>query len=133
MELKKLQELYLNGLKEEGYKGEVSGDDDIGFTYQGGKYWITPYENDPEFFQVSSYYKWSLEDNAEKIKVLLAFNTVNKEKKLAKIYINADFDLICVTVGFFVKEPKDFIANLSRSLGMIQGMMDSFVDEMKKE
>jgi hypothetical protein len=132
MEKKELQDIYLNALKEEGYKGEIEEDGDIGFKFEGERYWITPDEKDADFFDLYNIGKWDFKDDADKIKGLRALNEVNQTKKLVKIYMN-DEGCICTNVGFFVKETKDFILHFTRSLGMIQGAIDSFIEEMEKE
>jgi len=55
-------------------------------------------------------------------------------KKLQDIYLGAlrEEGVIGVNV-VFCQEQKDFIVYLSRSLGMIQGAINSFVEEVEKE
>jgi hypothetical protein len=133
MEKKELDNIYLNLLKEEGYKGEVDEDGDIRFKYEGETYWITPDEDDSEFFDLYFAGNWEFEDDGDKIKGLHAVNTVNRGKKLVKMHMDGENDLLFVHAGFFVQEPKDFIRYFSRSLGMIQGAINLFVEEMEKE
>ena len=131
MEHKELQNIYLNSLKAEGYAGEAAEDGDISFKFEEEQYWITPDEDDLEFFDLYFLGSWDFKDEADKIKGLRTLNTVNQTIKLVKVQMNDD-GIICFSAGFFVNEPKEFVNYLSRSLSMIQSAVSSFVEEMEK-
>jgi tetratricopeptide (TPR) repeat protein len=133
MELKELQSMYLDLLKEEGYKGKVDEDGDITFKYEGETYLIALYEKDPEFFRLHYGCHWGFKDDGDIIKGLRAVNTINRSRKLVQMHMDGENGLIFVDVEFFVKEPKDVVRYFSRSLGMIQEAIDAFIEEWEKE
>ena len=132
MTKKELQDLYLDGLRDEGYKGEVDDDGDVMFKYEGNKYWIDPDEDDPGIFNLNYYGNWDFNDDDDIIKGLRSLNIVNRVMKVVKMSMN-DKGLLCVNAGFFVQDPKNFTNHLTRSLGMIQTAISTFVEEMEKE
>ncbi|MDR2194429.1 MAG: YbjN domain-containing protein [Treponema sp.] len=133
MEMKELQSMYLDLLKEEGYKGNIDEDGDIAFKYEGKTYWIIIDEEEPEFFALYYGSIWGFQDDGDILKGLRAANAINKNKRLIKMYIDEEEDSIGVDVELFVQEPKDFVSYLLRSLCMIQETIYSFSRDMEKK
>ncbi|MDR2194430.1 MAG: YbjN domain-containing protein [Treponema sp.] len=133
MEMKELQHMYLDLLKEEGYKGNIDEDGDITFKYEGETYWIIIDEEEPEFFELYYVGNWKFKDDDDIVKGLRAVNAINRSKRLIKMHMNEKNGSVGVDVELFVQEPKDFVSYLSRSLFIIQGAIDSFIEDMEKE
>ena len=133
MTKEELQHLYLDYLKEEGFKASVDEEGDIEFKFEGDKYILFVEEKDLEYFRIQSGYGFEFKTDEDKIKSLQVLNSVNYEYKLGKICVDIDEELVIVETGFFLVKPDDFKLFFKRCLGIIQGMISDFSDRVNEE
>lgn len=74
-------------LFQEGYWNEIDKDGDVHFKYDGKHMYFTP-DDDPTFFRLSMPGIYKLENN--RVKVLEACNTINRNYKVLKAFLNND-------------------------------------------
>jgi hypothetical protein len=129
---KELQALYLDYLKDEGYKGEVDEDGDISFKYEGGAYWIFVDAEDEKYYCVAFPCFWKLETEEEKMKALLVANSVNGQYKCGKVFLVGENEDVTAQIDLFLTDINDFKIFFRRTLGILQEMVKDFVDEMNK-
>jgi hypothetical protein len=129
---KELQGLYLGFLRDEGYKGELDDDGDISFKYEGGFYYIFVDAEDEKYFHMVCPYFWKLEEEEEKLKALRAVNLVNRQYKCGKLFLIKEEKNVTADIGVFFNDVSEFKVFFYRLIGIIQAMVNDFVEEMKK-
>ena len=104
----KLQRMYSDYLKAEGYVPEVDSDGDVRFKREGKVYFISvqEIEDDPEFFRVVLANIWEIENDQDKMKVLAAADHSNSNSKVCKIYTVENY--VWASVELYVGKPEDF-------------------------
>ena len=124
--------MYLACLRDEGYKGEVDNDGDIHFKYEGMDYFILVHEDDEQFHKILFPRFWALETQEEKVKALIASNSMNRQYKNGKVYLVGELENVAASIELFLNDPNDFQKLFSRMMGILQKMVNDFVAEMKK-
>jgi hypothetical protein len=132
MDKKTLQEMYLANLRDEGYKGEIDDDGDILFKYEGMSYFILVREDDESYHSILFPRFWSLENQDDKIKALMAANSMNRQYKNGKIYLVGELEDVSASIQLFLPVASDFKKFFSRMMGILQGMCKEFASEMEK-
>ena len=104
----KLQRMYSDYLKAEGYVPEVDSDGDVRFKREGKVYYISvqEIEDDTEFFRVVLANIWEVENDQERMKVLSAADFSNSSSKVCKIYTVENN--VWASVELYVGKPEDF-------------------------
>ena len=133
MDKKALQDLYLEYLRDEGYKGELDEDGDISFKYEGGFYYIFIDEDDEKYFRIVYPNFWEIESDDERIKALTVTNTVNREYKCGKVLLVGKDDKknTWAEVGVFLSDANEFKLFFTRMIGIIQSMVSDYEQGMK--
>ena len=126
----KLQKIYADYLRSEGFDPSVDNDGDIFFKYQGGNYYIYVYERDPQYFRLVCPNIWKIESPEERSDAALAASKVNASWKLVKVYV-ADWDDVMVSADILIKDPSDFIGFFYRMLEALNDARNDFWNRMR--
>ena len=132
MDKKAMQDFYLDVIREEGYKGEVDNDGDIHFKFEGMSYFIMVREDDETYYSILFPRFWNLESQDEKMKALIVCNSLNSQYKCGKLFAVGELESVSASIQLFLNDINDFKKFFSRILGILKGMVDEFVVEMKK-
>ncbi|HOI00363.1 MAG TPA: hypothetical protein PLE85_07430 [Bacteroidales bacterium] len=127
---KQLQQMYVNFLKDEGYKPEVDDDGDVKFKREGRTYFILVQETDMEFFTIILPNIWEIESEEERAKVIVACDASNAKTKVTKVY--SFKDNVWVTVELFIRQPEDFKGVFARAMNAIDSGAGNFVSKMRE-
>ena len=126
----RLQQMYVDYLKEKGYEPEIDSDGDVRFTREKFNYFVSVPDKDPTYFQVVLFNVWEIESEAERAKVLAACDNANARAKVAKIYTVKDN--VWLSVEAFLNGPEDFKGQFERSLQAIDFAAGCFVERMRE-
>jgi hypothetical protein len=125
-----IQQLYTDYLKAEGYKPEVDADGDVIFKRDGRTYFIQVSEKDPEFFRIVLANIWSVEDEKERAKVLVAADSSNAKSKVSKVHTLRNN--VWVSVEFFFERPEDFKGVFRRAMSALDNGAFNFAINMRE-
>jgi hypothetical protein len=126
-----LQNLYMDYLKNEGYRPEVDSDGDVEFKREGLTYFIVVDPDDPECFRLVLANIWKIDDEAERQKVLASADYSNAKSKVSKVYTVKDN--VWVSIEILVAHPEDFKAVFKRSLSALTNGEQNFTEDMRKD
>jgi len=124
-----LQEMYVDFLTEEGYKPSIDSDGDVVFKKEGRTYFIAVRESDLEYFTIVLPNFWEIENERERLQVLISADAANAKSKVAKVFTIKDNTWAAIEM--FVNDPKDFEDLFARSLRAIDNSVNNFVEKMK--
>lgn len=127
---KQLQKLYSEYLSTEGYRPKVDGDGDVQFKREGRTYFIDVTARDPEFFRVVLANVWSIENEAERSKVLVAADYSNAKSKVSKVATVGDN--VWVSTEVFVASPEDFTGIFKRLMSALDHGVTKFALKMRE-
>jgi hypothetical protein len=124
MNKSELQAMYVNFLREEGYRPEVDKDGDIVFKYEGGTYIVfvdfrIVY---PNFYHIG--------DEVERQKVLRAADYATGSTKVGKVFTVRDRVWGSVELLFSSKE--EFRGVFGRAMRILRTAVMSFVEKMRE-
>ena len=125
----KLQNIYIEHLRMEGYLPSVDVDGDIQFRGSGDNYFIIIDENDLQFFQVYTGFTLgaiSMED------ALNAANYSNRRSKVAKITVSSNGLIASVTAELLLEDPRDFSPVFARALSLIRNAEINFLAQLSE-
>jgi len=125
----KLQNIYLEHLRAEGYLPSVDVDGDIYFKVSGDNYFIIIDESDLQFFQVYTGFTLgavSMED------ALNAANYSNRRSKVAKITISSNGLIASVTAELLLNDPADFSPVFARALSLMRNAEINFLANLSE-
>lgn len=126
-----LQRLYTDYLGEEGYKWEIDTDGDVRFKREGKVYFIQVSDKDPEFFTVVLPNIWPIENEKERLQVLVAADASNAKSKVSKVYTMGDN--VWVSIELFVERPEQFKAVFKRALSALDNGVANFAFKMREQ
>ena len=124
-------DVYVEYLKDEGYKPVIDSDGDVAFKYEGGNYFIIAAEDDPMYFQLLYPNFWEVSDPALLDKVYRAAGQATRETKVAKVYVNRSQDKVSATIEVYIKEPQDCGNFLKRALVAVRHAVKEFISVME--
>ena len=127
-----LQDLYINYLREEGYRAELDSTNRIKFKYEGRPYYLCVTEDDPEFFKVFLPVGCKTDTETEKNKALEAASFVMRRMKSVKICPITD-DQVWISIELFFAQPGDFKPLFGRTLRVLQTSYDSFCKRLSEK
>jgi hypothetical protein len=116
-------------LAKEGYRPEIDADDDIHFKSEGYNYWILG-TDDEQFVQITLPNFWSIEDDDELGRALLAASAVSRGIKIAKVYARGDLADMFITAEQFLARDQDLAVIIDRLIGTVRAARDMFSTEM---
>lgn len=126
----RLAQVYANYLMAEGYQPRVDEEGDLVFKSEGKTYLILIDEDDPNFFQLVFPNFWSVDNEEERHKVLVAANAVNSGIKCVKIQIVRDS--VWAVAELFVSSPEQATAMFERAMRALQAGVTRFTLEIMK-
>jgi hypothetical protein len=134
MDKKKVQKMYRDYLKEEGFKYKIDTDGNIIFWEEDeDEGWGICLQNAAVFFDLFRVGLWEYKDEAEHEKSLKVINEVNTVFNLVKISVEPEGDIVKVHAGFFIHNAEDFKGFFNLGFDLIQKALDAFVEGMQKE
>ena len=124
----RLQDTYMEHLRDEGYVPVIDDDGDVRFKVSGDTYFIIIDENDVSFFQI--YMGFSLGSiNAED--AFTAANISNRRSKVAKVSISPDGNIASITIEMILNDPEGFKFIFARALSLIRNAEGIFRTQLK--
>jgi len=125
-----LQKMYMDYLVTEGYAPKIDPDGDVMFKREGRPYFILVDETDPMYFSVALGL-WSVDTEAEMLKVVLAAHYTNARIKVCKIFTAGK--TVWVGVQIFVASPENFKSTFERSLSAIDSGVAVFTSLLQQK
>jgi len=127
----KFTDMIINYLAEEGYRPKIDEDGDIVFKVEGGTYFVSFDEKDPNFFSIVYPNFWEIESEEERERVLENSSEANAKCKAAKIYVVKDNTF--ATIEMFMESPEQFMGVVERCISALRYGVRTFVDMMRAE
>jgi hypothetical protein len=132
MKLRSLQKLYIDFLKEEGYRPKLAENGAIWFKYEGRKYWLFFHEDDEEYFRIYFSIMYNFDSDEKKSRALKVVNTLNATYKVGKMCVDTDdYDSVSITTDLFLANEDDLKLFFWRCLNIIRTMFSEFEKGMK--
>jgi hypothetical protein len=122
-------QVYLEYLRENGYRPWVDGDGDVVFKYEGKTFLIFVDEDDLSFFRLVFPNFWPIEDEAERVRAWQAATEATASTKVAKVFLVEDD--VWASAELFVGEPSDFEAVFSRCVDAVVAGVNTFATHMR--
>jgi hypothetical protein len=126
-----LQEMYVSYLKEQGYQPSVDSDGDVRFKAEGSTLYIGVDEKDSQSFRIVLPNFWKIESPEEKAKAYEAANSVNRQLKVAKVYIVSKEDRVWADANIYVEKPEDFKRHFPRMVQVLMIGASKFREAMR--
>lgn len=123
-------DMYKNYLTEEGFSPKIDSDGDVVFKYEGKSYCIMVDENDEEFFRLIFPNFWSIENEEERNKVLMAAAYSTARTKVAKIFTVRDDTW--ASIEMFCSPPEAFKIAFRRCVSALQTGVNNFLEKMRE-
>ncbi len=122
--------LYLDHLRDEGFRPGLDGDGDIRFKIEGRTYVILVDERDLGCIRIVYPSFWSVESPSERQLAIEAAERATAETKVAKVYLVGEstwaaFEMLC-------DPPESLKAVFPRAIRTIRAATRNFVERMKK-
>jgi len=120
-------EMYRELLVNEGYAAKIDEDGDVIVRCEGMIFEILITDDD-EFFCLACRDFWSIEDDAERTRVVLAASEVNARIKVAKVYPVRDDTW--ASLQMYCSPPSAVLPVLLRAMGTLRAIISAFRDAM---
>lgn len=121
----------LEHIRTEGYVPTIDDDGDILFKAEGRSYFVILDENDEQFYRLAFPNFWSIDDEAERERVIHAASHATTKTKVAKIFPVKDDTW--ASVELFLSGPEEFNGVFARSLSALQSAVRTFREAMSTE
>ena len=131
MTKKQLQELYMDYLKTQGYKGEVDKEGDVRFKREGGGYFLQVSEDDEQYFRIVYPNFWAVKDEQARVQVVSACERANATVKVAKVFIVEN--RVWASVELLFGDPRGFEPVFERALSTLRAVVKRFGDKMSDQ
>jgi hypothetical protein len=122
--------LYLEFLREEGYRPEIDRDEDIKFKSEGRWHYVMVDRDDPSFVRLVYPNFWSLETAEERQRAIAAAERATAETKVAKVYVVREN--VWAAVEAFCEPQDAFKAVIPRRLRALRTAANVSVKNMKE-
>jgi hypothetical protein len=126
----RLQSMYMDYLRQEGYGPSIDSDGDILFKAEGHSYYIIVTDDDLEFFQILYPNIWKIESEQERRKAGIAASHATRRTKTARVYLNSDGNNVSISAELFLEKPEDFKLFFSRMLRVLTTASSEFEGRM---
>ena len=130
MDKRKLQDMYMDYLRGEGYRPEIDKDGDVLFKYEGGTYFIFVDHEDTQFFRIVYPNFYSIDTEAERQQVLRATDYATGSTKVAKVFTIRD--RVWASVELLLPSPDDFRPVFGRGMRTLRTAVMSFAEKMRE-
>lgn len=114
-------------LSQQGYRPTTDKDGDIMFLKEGARYYIITYEDDPQYYSLARANFFQVNDDAMRLRVITAFNEVNRTTKVAKLSINHGNNHVWATAEQLFGSPEHFTLVLERSISTVDTATRKFI------
>lgn len=131
MNRQQLATMYMEYLQAEGYQPSVDADGDVRFKAEGFTYYIIVDEKDERYFRLLFPNFWSIDDDSELARALLAANYATLATKVAKVYVRDDGKDTSASIELFLDQPEQFKQVFSRCMAALRTSVSTFVEKMK--
>jgi len=125
--VKRLQDKYVQFLKEEGFVPSIDSDGDVSFKYEGDTYYIKPHGNQPLYFRITKYLNH--EDGCS-TKIREAVNHAASARMSVSAYISDDCTQVSITSGNYIANEDDFkyifYSALKATKHAVQDLLDHY-------
>ncbi|MFM7058132.1 MAG: hypothetical protein ACKO2P_14530 [Planctomycetota bacterium] len=119
----------LEHIRSEGYVPTIDNDGDILFKCEGRSYFVILDENDEQFYRLTFPNFWSIEDEAERERVVQASSVATAKTKVAKIFPVKDDTW--ASIELFLSNAEQFNSVFARSLSALQAAVRTFREAMQ--
>ena len=123
-------DLYLEYLREEGYRPELDADGDVKFKHEGRTYYLLVEEEDRPYFRLIAPYFWSIESEEERERALRVMANVNADLKVVKIYPTREDTT--ASVELFLVPIESFRAVFPRCMSLLANAVSRFIQGMRE-
>ena len=126
---KRVQDSYMQFLKEEGFSPSVDEDGDVKFKMEGVTYYMQP-SDDPLYLSVARFLS-----NTEKVhdlKIYDAIDKTNREYKVVKVFLSENYSNLIIKASNYLHEEDDFKHIFYRCLKRIKNGEDLFKETYNK-
>lgn len=124
-----LAAIYVEFLECEGYRPTLDDAGDVMFRCQGRCYFLMVDDDDPAYFRLLLPNFWSIDDDLEHRRALLAAADVTAEIKVAKIYVLGEDTQAAAEM--FLADIHDLPKIFDRALRALQGAVHRFCELMQ--
>lgn len=129
MDKKERAQMYMDYLRSEGFSPQLDQDQDIFFKFEGRTYLILIDERDEEFFRLVFPNFWSIDNEAERVKVEKAALQATADTKVAKVFPVKDN--VWATIELFCLPPDSFKGVFKRGLSALRSAVNTFTEKMR--
>jgi hypothetical protein len=126
-----LQSMYLSYLRGEGYSPRVDDEGDIAFEKNDLNFYILVDEDDLEYFNLLFPGIYSVDNQQDRQRAADAISKVNRERKVAKVYLNSEETTVSVAAEIFVRRPGDFAGTFTRMFNNVLLAAQDFLEAME--
>ncbi len=126
-------DLYLAHLRDEGYRPELDDDGDVRFKSEGFTIYVICQESDASYFQMLLPGMWTIDDDEELGRALLASTKVTREVKTVKVYVSSNRKRVDASIEAFMDPITDFKAVFERYLGVLKHCTNRFKEAMHEQ
>jgi len=122
--------MYLEYLRDEGFRPTTDDDGDVKFKMEGGTYYISADMDDDPFFRIIYPNFWDIESSEELERAYRAANYASMETKVAKVYVRRDETDVHATIEIFVSPSENFRNVFMRAMSALQTAKNTFRERM---
>ncbi len=126
---KRLQNVYVQFLKEEGFVPTVDDDGDVKFKSEGDTYYLQP-TGEPTFMALSRFL--SNTDKTHDLKIYQAMDKTNREYKVVKLYLSESYSNLVIQASNYLSDEDGFKKIFYRCMKRIKNAEEFFKDEYNK-
>jgi len=117
-------------LRQEGFRPTLDEDGDVAFQYEGLHHCIMIDDEDPDYLLVGCPGFWVTESAGEKLQATLVVSAVNRNVKVAKVYLAED--RVWATAELFAGSPGAYKQVFHHLLAAMRTAMHMFADLMQR-
>lgn len=123
------KELIMSVLEKMGYSPEIDKDGDILFHYQMKTIYVMMEDGEESYLSMMLLQFYEIEEG-EETAVLAVCNKMNRELKVAKIYVDQTFKNVTATWEFFVANEEALEMNIRKSLRFLSVVRTVFRENL---
>ena len=124
--------VYLDFLRNNGYRPQLDGDGDIAFFYNDRKFFLM-IDSDPEnrqLLQILAPNICPINSNAVFSRAIMAANHATRSAKCAKVYIRTDQQNVHASIELLFAEPGQFAGVFQTAISCLFASMVIFAQQM---
>lgn len=125
----RLQNKYMQFLREEGFSPSIDGDGDVKFKKEGSIYYLRP-TKDALYFKIACWLTNSNNDHS--LKIFEAMNKTISNYKAVQVFLVDDYSDVCIQVSNYMASEDDFKDIFYRLLSIVVDSKSFFLEEYNK-